>query len=442
MSNEQQAYKKRLLIITALILTIVVSTITYSFNIGSKMTLKYTPLIDAAMEIKLEATTAHLWFEELLTGDRNTDIEDIKQKIDSAIWYAKAMKYGGSNEEGTFIALEDKELIAKIEDVLEQLQEFSEVSDIRYQSFQINENDLYDKRYDEIFYEFIALADVVETRLQEKILEELATFNRIFYFILFASVLFILMTFFVVHHYEKERHEEHEMYIQQARMASMGEMIGNVAHQWRQPLNALGLILQKMGLMHTRGKLDSTMMKKSVNKSMELIQGMSDTIDDFRDFFSPRKSKEHFLVHDAVDKAYSIVEPIFISSSVQYRLESDNTEVRIYGYKNELSQVIVNFMNNAYDALMEKGVDSPKVTINIKTSDDHIYIELSDNAGGVPDDVLPKIFNPYFSTKSERNGTGLGLYMSKMIVEEHMHGKLYVVNTSEGACFTIKLKSL
>ncbi len=442
MNNEQVSYKFRLAVITSLILAVVVFVTIYSFSIGSRMTLKYTPLIDAAMEIKLEATMAHLWLEELLTGDRDTHIDDIQAKIDSAIWYANAMLHGGSNDEGIFIALQNKEMQNEIEDVLKQLEEFKEITDKRFKSFQTEGRDIHDKYYDQVFYNFVTLADVVESRLQQQILEEMKTFNVVFYLILSGSVLFVLVIFFVVHHYEKERMQQQELYVQQARLASMGEMIGNIAHQWRQPLNALGLILQKIDFLHSRGKLDSTNIKENINKSKALIQGMSSTIDDFRDFFNPRKEKEVFDVQEAIEKAFSIVEPVLLSTNIEYRLKNDTNGSSVMGYKNELSQVIVNLLNNALEAFNEKDVAAPVIMVHIKKSDEHISIEVSDNAGGIPEEVLSKIFNPYFSTKSEKNGTGLGLYMSKTIIEEHMKGKLDAINVSGGACFKITIKSL
>ncbi len=226
--------------------------------------------------------------------------------------------------------------------------------------------------------------------------------------------------------------------IQQGRHASMGEMIGNIAHQWRQPLNALALVIQKIGFYQKRGLLDEKKIDATIEKSMDLINGMSSTIDDFREFFNPNKEKEPFAVRKAIETAYAIVESAFASHMIEYTLEMPE-EIEIEGYKNEFSQVIVNLLNNAKDVLIEKGVCPAQIKINVKKDNSDLSVQVCDNGGGIPDSVIEKIFDPYFSTKDEGKGTGIGLYMSKMIIEDHMKGKLYASNTDEGACFTIKI---
>ncbi len=239
----------------------------------------------------------------------------------------------------------------------------------------------------------------------------------------------------------KEREEQQMLIIQQSRLASMGEMIGNISHQWRQPLNALGLILQKLSLYQSRGILDDKKLNESVDKSMNLIHSMSSTIDDFRDFFNPNKEKSAFSVAAAIEKAHRIVESSFENSLIEYRLELEDDEIKIEGFENEFSQVMLNLLNNAKDALVENKIEAGSVRVKVSRDKDDINITVNDNAGGIPEHVLSKIFEPYFTTKEEGKGTGIGLYMSKMIVEDHMDGKLNVFNTDEGACFSIQFKS-
>ncbi len=238
-----------------------------------------------------------------------------------------------------------------------------------------------------------------------------------------------------------EREEQQMLMIQQSRLASMGEMIGNISHQWRQPLNALGLTLQKLNLLKSRGILDEKRLKESVDKSMSLIYAMSSTIDDFRDFFNPNKEKSAFLVSEAVQKSYSIVEASFEHSGIVYTSEIDS-DIEIQGYKNEFSQVILNLFNNARDALLERKVSSAQVMLRAKKVEDHVVISVCDNAGGIPKESISKVFEPYFTTKEEGKGTGIGLYMSKMIIEDHMDGKFDVSNTDEGACFSIRFSQV
>jgi PAS domain S-box-containing protein len=240
----------------------------------------------------------------------------------------------------------------------------------------------------------------------------------------------------------KEREEQQMLMIQQSRLASMGEMIGNISHQWRQPLNALGLTLQKLNLYQSRGILDDKKMQESVDKSMSLINTMSSTINDFRDFFNPNKEKSVFDVAEAIEKAYKIVESSFENASIEYRLELNDNDIKVEGYSNEFSQVMLNLLNNAKDALIENKVTSAQVIVTVKKDRDHINISVCDNAGGIPIQLTTKIFDPYFTTKEEGKGTGIGLYMSKMIIEDHMNGKLTVSNADEGACFLIRLDSV
>lgn len=237
---------------------------------------------------------------------------------------------------------------------------------------------------------------------------------------------------------EKELEAKQLLLIQQGRHASMGEMIGNIAHQWRQPLNALGLLIQKMGHLHSRGTLNEENINANIDKGMRLINGMSKTIDDFREFFNPNKKKELFPIREAIESAHAIVESAFASHKIEYQLEMYE-EVELEGYKNEFSQVIINLLNNAKDILVEKDVCPAYIRIFVIQGDDKLVIKICDNGGGIPEVALTKIFDPYFSTKEEGKGTGIGLYMSKMIIEDHMNGRLSASNTAEGACFTIEL---
>jgi len=237
----------------------------------------------------------------------------------------------------------------------------------------------------------------------------------------------------------QKREEQQMLMAQQSRFASMGEMIGNISHQWRQPLNALGLILQKLALFQSRGMLDAKHLDASIEKGMNLINSMSATIDDFRDFFNPNKEKENFSVNASIAKAYTIVESAFDNASIEYRLETDS-DIEIYGYMNEFSQVMLNLLNNAKDALNEKNIASGHVVVRVKKYEDKIEVTVEDNAGGIPAEVADKIFDPYFTTKEEGKGTGIGLYMSKIIIEEHMDGRFDFYNTADGACFRIRLQ--
>jgi len=237
-----------------------------------------------------------------------------------------------------------------------------------------------------------------------------------------------------------KREAQQILMIQQSRYAGMGEMIGNIAHQWRQPLNALGLIFMNLKDAYDYNDLTSEMMEKSTAKAAALIQKMSTTIDDFRNFFKPDKEKGGFLLHDTVNDVYSLVDAAFIQEKIKVDIQIDPS-LEVHGYKNEFSQVILNLLNNARDVLEERDVKEKEILICATMRGEDIVLTFKDNGGGIPDEVLPRVFDPYFSTKEEGKGTGIGLYMSKTIIEDHHKGSLHVANDSEGAVFTITLST-
>ena len=255
------------------------------------------------------------------------------------------------------------------------------------------------------------------------------------------SILAITKDVTLKNKYAKEREEQEKYLLQQSRLAQMGEMIGNIAHQWRQPLNALGLIIQKIGFYQSNGMLDDKKIETSIIKSMDLIANMSTTIDDFSDFFKPNKSKENFLLHEVIHKSYSILEHSFRQIAIVCSFDVDD-DIAISGFKNEFSQVILNILNNAKDAILDKKIEFPVIKINTSKIEDGISINIIDNAGGIDENIIEQIFYPYFTTKHKDTGTGIGLYMSKMIIEDHMNGRLSVENLENGACFSIHLTDI
>ncbi len=226
--------------------------------------------------------------------------------------------------------------------------------------------------------------------------------------------------------------------LEQARLASLGEMIGNIAHQWRQPLNALGLVLQKIPLLYERNKLDEKNLQTTVEKGMGLVGQMSTTIDDFRYFFRENRKTDTFKLVDIVNNTHALLSATLENEKITLHTMMDE-HIFIDGYANELSQVLLNIINNAKDALQENSTENGQIHVSARRSDLDVIIDISDNAGGISENIIHKIFEPYFSTKEEGKGTGIGLFMSKRIVEEHMQGQLTVSNSKEGAKFTITL---
>lgn len=232
--------------------------------------------------------------------------------------------------------------------------------------------------------------------------------------------------------------EKEKFILQQNRLAQMGEMLSMIAHQWRQPLNIISLNTVKLDAAVL---LNDAIDKENIKHISEAInkqsQYLSHTIDDFRNFFKPNKGASNFVVADMVQHALKLSESIFSQNDIVVKKYID-VKREIFSFESELIQVLLNIIKNATDALAESDRRDKKIVISISEEYDGVLISIEDNAGGVPDVAISKIFDPYFSTKSIK-GTGLGLYMSKIIVEDHCEGVLSFFNTKEGACFNIKL---
>lgn len=241
---------------------------------------------------------------------------------------------------------------------------------------------------------------------------------------------------------EKNRQQEVILF-QQSRHAQMGEMISMIAHQWRQPLNVLSLLAQNIVFKYKLQKLDEHVMDEFKDDSMRQILQMSKTIDDFRDFFKPDKSVKIFDIKQQLTHAVEMVKPIVAAHGIELRFESEEG-LKVESFPNEFGQCIINILNNAKDVLLESCGDFTKqIAVIAKRGENHtVVVTIEDNGGGINSVVMPYIFEPYFSTKGAKHGTGLGLYMSKIIVEEHMQGRLSVANNKDGARFEIVLKGL
>jgi len=414
----------------------------YSFERGHDLGVKYGPLVDAIMDVKYETTTAHLWLEEILSGDKNEKIDVVKKHIKNAKWYIDAMLNGGENYKGVFIALSNLRLRESIHELDKDLNEYERISLLRYShSVDAKAGTPMDQEFDAHFDKIINSADIIELGIEEIIREELEKYKKLEVVLISITLVSLVIIIWFVYVNEKNILRIDRQLMQQARYAQMGEMIGNIAHQWRQPLNTIGLIIQKIKFYNDNDFLDDKKLNSSIEKSMDIINGMSKTIDDFRNFFIPNKEKEIFSLKDLFKDTYSILEDIFEENLIDFKIEMQDNDLKIEGYRNELSQVILNLISNSKDVLIEKESTSSFVQLTAKKVNKNIFITCCDNGGGINDDILDKVFNPYFTTKDEGKGTGIGLYMSKEIIEKHMGGKMSVFNTGDGVCFSIELSS-
>ncbi len=246
----------------------------------------------------------------------------------------------------------------------------------------------------------------------------------------------------------KSRKKDQQI-IQQARLAQMGEMISMIAHQWRQPLSAISASVMAVQLKLMRKKFnleieeDRTKFLTFLNKIHtdvnEYVHNLSETIDDFRNFFKPEKIKENICLCDPINRALKIVERSMSSKNIKINCDFQ-TEDTVLLYQNEIMQVVLNILKNAEDNFEEQKISNPIINITLLKKENNYILTISDNGGGIPENILPKVFDPYFSTKEEKNGTGLGLYMSKIMIEDHHNGEFSVENREDGASFKIILR--
>ncbi|NVJ54560.1 MAG: HAMP domain-containing histidine kinase [Campylobacteraceae bacterium] len=231
----------------------------------------------------------------------------------------------------------------------------------------------------------------------------------------------------------KEKREKERLFIQQNKLASMGEMLNNIAHQWRQPLANLSFINMDLQLAIQNNDLNKNYLHQIIKDSTKQIDFMSNTLDDFKGFYQPNKQKENFLLSNTVKKAINIIKPSLQSIKLTFEIKKDK---ELTSYENEYIQVILNILTNAKDALLESKKSHQEIKIELsQTEDKKSKLKISDNAYGIEKKIINKIFEPYFSTKNKNSG--IGLYMSKIIVQSHLKGEISLESSKKGTSFYI-----
>ena len=271
-------------------------------------------------------------------------------------------------------------------------------------------------------YKYVRLDNLVKKRTRE--LEELnATLNE------------------RIGHAVEENRSQERLMIQQAKMATIGEMIESIAHQWRQPLNIMGIGISNLDLKRQLGTLEPGELDNLIELVHRQVSYMSQTIDDFRNFFRKDKALEYTCFRPLVNEVVSLVNPVLRQKGIRIEVHvPDGLCSNVF--PNELKQVILNLINNAKDALIQREGPGKRIVIRADAKKGTLRLEVEDNGGGVPAEIMEKIFEPYFTTKFGAQGTGIGLYMSKVIVEKNLRGHIAVLNKKEGACFIITLPML
>ena len=247
---------------------------------------------------------------------------------------------------------------------------------------------------------------------------------------------------------EKEQNFKEKRFLEQSKLASMGEIIGNIAHQWRQPLSIIGAASSSMELQKKLGILDDDIFYKSCNTINKNLKYLSQTIDDFRDFIKGERIKQEFKLQDMIDSFLVLNDSIIINHNINIVLHIEE-DLIINSYKNELIQCLLNIFNNSVYAFSKNNIKEKYIFITIKKDSNNILISIKDNARGIDNNIINKIFEPYFTTKHKSKGTGLGLHMTYKLITEGMDGDIKVKNETytyknknyTGACFTLTLNS-
>ena len=220
--------------------------------------------------------------------------------------------------------------------------------------------------------------------------------------------------------------EKEKLLIQQSKMATMGEMIGNIAHQWKQPLSVVSMSNGLLKLNKQFDSFSSEEVDSAINNIDNAVKNLSTTIDDFRNFFNPNKEQKQFNIEDAFDKTFKLIDSQFKNNNIE--IIKNIEPIVLNTYENELLQALINILKNAKEELIKKDNKEKKlIFINTFKDKNRIFIQIKDNANGIPINIIEKIFDPYFTTKEKEGGTGIGLYMSKQIIE-NMNGVLEVLN--------------
>lgn len=250
------------------------------------------------------------------------------------------------------------------------------------------------------------------------------------------AVLFTISISYKYNLFKNQALDHQNMLLQQSKMAKSGEMIANITHQFRQPLNNLSYMLMNLKNRYENRTLDDEYFDKKIASAHEQLQFLSKTIDDFKEFYTPAKAKEAFLLTEAIQNSIAVITSDLKSKGIVLDWILCDEEIILFGKKNELSQVLLALISNASDAL--SGISEPKIILRTKYSESEAMIVIEDNGKGIQCDKLGKIFEPYFTTKSE--GSGIGLYLAKMIIEKSFGGKIKVESkVREGTTFTLSI---
>ncbi|MDA7818253.1 DUF3365 domain-containing protein [Sulfurimonas sp.] len=288
-------------------------------------------------------------------------------------------------------------------------------------------------------------------RHNEAIRKEISNYNYdkslfltavlIIYFLMFFSYYIIAKSQLKLKNEVAKNKVKDNLLIAQSRNAAMGEMISMIAHQWRQPLSTIAMDVESINIDLQLGEIETETLGSNLVEIRGQVDYLSKTIDDFRNFFRQNKEKELIKVSHVIDECIEITKTSLEVHGISYKVNNLDEELELNIFSRELLQVLLILINNSRDSLIENSVDNPLVKIELLQDNDNTIINVFDNGVGIPDDIVSKIFEPYFTTKIQKDGTGLGLYMSKMIIASNFNGKIEAKNLDKGVCFTLSFSN-
>ncbi len=407
--------------------------------------------IAAINEIITESTTAHLWLEEIIGGDTNEKYDIVQAHINTAKTYAQYLIKENDNQ--ITKALDDKKDLQFIEKIYKQLNEFDTITNTRFENITDSQigSDI-DQVYDGIFKNMVEDLKLLKNRIIKKQEIEKKNFTTIQYIIIFFEILSFSLVSLAIYSYTKNKEkliQKDKILIRQSKMIIMGEMIENIAHQWRQPLSFISTMASSIQMEKEHNMLKEEKLVDNMESILSNVNYLSQTIDDFRQFYKSDHNKASFYLDSALDNIFKIVRFDKSHEQIEY-LKKDYSNIQLHTYKNELLQVLINIINNAKDQLTDNEILchlDKVIYLTAKQENKQNIITIHDNGGGIPDDILEDIFSAYFTTKGEEKGTGIGLYISKDIVEHYLGGTIQVENQTLiykekeylGAKFTITI---
>ncbi len=255
--------------------------------------------------------------------------------------------------------------------------------------------------------------------------------NVVFLSLELLMLLVFVFIFLLIRYYTRQISQKDQFITQQTKFAAMGEMVGMIAHQWRQPLTGMGMTVDNLKLDIELQTIEEDKWMKNLDQISEQIHYLSHTIDDFRNFFKPNQERQEVYLSKLIHESLQVIQSSIDSNSIEVSVEC-NENLTLYTFRNDLMQILLNLIKNAQDAYVENSICPRPIEIKVYENQNNVIIQVIDQAGGIPEAIMDKIFDPYFSTKDEKNGTGLGLYMTRMIIMDHFGGNI-LVSSSKGS---------